>query len=68
MIRMPDGLLVSEAAELLDIHASTLKRWERDGKIPKAKRAARTNRRIYTEEDIEEIKRIMQIGVVIQPS
>jgi excisionase family DNA binding protein len=65
---MPDGLSVSKAAELLEIHPSTLKRWEREGKIPKAKRAARTNMRIYTQEDVEKIRRIMQIGVIIQPS
>lgn len=43
---------VGEAAEILDVSVATLQRWDREGKL-KAERSA-TNRRYYTQEQINE--------------
>ncbi|HEX8620948.1 MAG TPA: MerR family transcriptional regulator [Allosphingosinicella sp.] len=43
------------AAAKIGVHKLTLYRWEREGKIPPAKRYARKNERVYTDEDIQRI-------------
>jgi excisionase family DNA binding protein len=46
---------MKEAASQIGVHKLTLYRWEREGKIPKAKRYARKNERVYSDEDIQNI-------------
>jgi DNA-binding transcriptional MerR regulator len=47
---------MKKAAELIGVHKLTLYRWEKAGKVPRAKRFARKNERVYTDEDIARIK------------
>lgn len=44
------------AAKALGVSKETLYRWEKQGKIPPAKRVARNNQRVYTPEDILKIR------------
>jgi DNA-binding transcriptional MerR regulator len=46
---------MKKAAEQIGVHKLTLYRWEREGKIPPAKRYARKNERVYSDEDIARI-------------
>jgi predicted site-specific integrase-resolvase len=46
---------MKQAATKIGVHKLTLCRWEREGKIPPAKRFARKNERVYTDEDIQAI-------------
>ena len=48
--------LIGEAAQRLEVSAASLRAWEREGKIPRAPRLARTNERQYSDELIEEIR------------
>ena len=47
---------MKEAASRLGVHKLTLYRWEREGKISPAKRFARKNERVYTDDDIRNIQ------------
>jgi DNA-binding transcriptional MerR regulator len=47
----------STLAELVGVHPNTLKLWEDQGIIPEPKRDS-VNRRIYSDEEVERIKRI----------
>jgi hypothetical protein len=47
---------MGKAAKELGISKETLYRWEKKGKIPKAKRVVRNNQRVYTPEDILKIR------------
>lgn len=58
---------VHEVAELLGVHKNTVIRWEREGLIKPAKRDYR-NWRVYTEEDIKEIKEKLGLGIFKDPS
>ncbi len=49
---------VSEVCKALGIFKNTLYNWEKKGKIPKARRNPMSNWRLYSQKDIEEIKRI----------
>jgi DNA-binding transcriptional MerR regulator len=44
-----------QAAKAIGVHKLTLYRWEKEGKITPAKRFARNNSRVYTDEDIARI-------------
>ncbi|MFL6760104.1 MerR family transcriptional regulator [Sphingomonas sp.] len=46
---------MGEAAKKIGVHKLTLYRWEREKKIPPAKRYARKNERVYSDEDIQRI-------------
>jgi len=50
---------ISELAKELDRTPLTIKKWEKSGLIPKARRDSR-GWRYYTEEDVNEIKRILE--------
>jgi DNA-binding transcriptional MerR regulator len=50
---------IGELARDLDRSTLTIKKWEESGLIPKAKRDSR-GWRYYTEEDIKEIKEILE--------
>ena len=49
---------VSEVCEILGIFKNTLYNWERKNKIPKAYRDPMSGWRLYTQEDIEKIKKL----------
>ena len=49
---------IGELAKELDRSTLTIKKWEENGLIPKARRDSR-GWRYYTEDDINEIKRIL---------
>jgi excisionase family DNA binding protein len=49
---------VSEVCNVLGIFKNTLYNWEKKGKIPKAYRDPMSGWRLYSEKDIEKIKRI----------
>ena len=48
-----------QAAAMLGVHPRTLRRWEREGKIPSARRILRNNFRVYTDEDIQSLREWM---------
>jgi|GEM_PF-1062747 len=50
---------IGEVAKELDRSTLTIKKWEASGLIPKAKKDSR-GWRYYTEDDINEIKRILE--------
>ena len=46
---------MKQAAERIGVHKLTLYRWEREKKIAPARRYARKNERVYSDEDIAKI-------------
>lgn len=55
---------VAEVAEMLGVKdRKTLYNWERAKKIPKARRHPMNNYRVYTKEDVEKIKKIINKGL-----
>ena len=59
MIKPNNYYSVQEAADLIGISKETLLKYEKEGKIPPAKRNPINNWRQYTDGDIEQMKRIM---------
>jgi DNA-binding transcriptional MerR regulator len=57
---------MKQAAEQIGVHKLTLYRWEREGKIAPARRYARKNERVYSDEDIARI--IAWKNATIDPS
>lgn len=55
-----------EAAKMLGISKQTLIRWEKEERIPPIKRDY-LNYRAYTEQDIENIRKIMGLGILREP-
>ena len=49
---------VSDVAEILGITTRSLYNWEKAGKIPKPHRDPMSNYRLYTKEDIENLKKL----------
>lgn len=47
---------MGEAAKRLGVHKLTLYRWEKQGKIPPARRFARKNERVYSDQEIQAIR------------
>ncbi len=58
--RADSGLTMTEAAKTLGIHRDTLKRWIKEGKIPDARRNSRNSYRMFTQEDVDKIRILMQ--------
>ena len=56
-----------QAAEILGIARRTLIRWEEQNRIPPAKRNY-LNHRVYTEKDIENIKKTIGLDIIKEPS
>jgi len=54
-------MTVKEAARYLGVNPITLKRWEAKGKI-KARRHPMNNYRIFTDEEVERIKQLIEGG------
>jgi len=55
-----------QASQMLGISKITLIRWENEKKIPPAKRNY-LNHRVYTEEEIKNINKIMGLDVIKDP-
>jgi len=53
---------VSEVCKMLGIFKNTLYNWEKKGKIPRAYRDPMSRWRLYSEEDVERIKKISGRG------
>ena len=54
-----NGLLVTEVARKVGIHVDTLRRYERQGTIPKARRHPVSGWRIYSPADVAAIQRVL---------
>lgn len=50
---------VGQVAKMLGVHKMTLHRWEKAGLIPVSARMTINNYRMYSENDIEAIKKII---------
>lgn len=48
---------IKDVAEMLKVTTRTLFNWGKTGKVPPARREPISNYRIYTESDIEELKK-----------
>lgn len=58
--RADSALTMTEVAKTLGIHRDTLKRWIKEGKIPDARRNSRNSYRMFTQDDVDKIKILMQ--------
>ena len=58
--RADSALTMTEVAKTLGIHRDTLKRWIKEGKIPDARRNSRNSYRMFTQEDVDKIRILMQ--------
>ena len=58
--RADRALTMTEVAKTLGIHRDTLKRWIKEGKIPDARRNSRNSYRMFTQDDVNKIKILMQ--------
>ena len=50
--------LAHEIAQILGVTKRTLWNWEKAGKIPKARRDPMSRFRMYTEEDLQKLKKL----------
>lgn len=57
MFQYVDVVGITQAARLLGIHPNSLRRAEREGRVPAAKRESFSRIRIYTRVDIEALRR-----------
>jgi len=53
---------IGEVARRIGVSTSAIKLWEKQGYIPKARRATLRQTRIYTEEQVQEIIEFMRGG------
>ncbi len=53
----PKLLTIKQAAEILNVHTETLRRWDKDGKL-KAVRINKRGDRRYKPEDLEKLMKI----------
>ena len=61
---MEKRMTITEVAELVGISPKTIVRWEKVGKVQKAKRDWR-GWRVYTEEDLQHIKQFRETVVEV---
>jgi len=50
---------IGDAARRLNLHPQTLRRWEREGRTPKARRNRLTGQRQYQEEDVQQLEKLI---------
>lgn len=62
MVPIGEYLTSDDVARELKISKNTLFAWEKANKIPKAKRHPMNRYRIYTKQDIEKIRKIINEG------
>ncbi len=55
--QLPKLLTIKQAAEILNVHTETLRRWDKDGKL-KAVRINKRGDRRYKPEDLEKLIKI----------
>lgn len=60
-VTLKDKYTIKEAAKILGVHRDTIMYWEEQSLIPKARRNARNNYRVYNMEEIREIARLRGI-------
>lgn len=58
--RADSALTMTEVAKALGVHRDTLKRWIKEGKIPEARRNSANSYRMFTQDDVDKIKILMQ--------
>jgi len=51
---------IKDLEKILDVKRKTFFYWEKNGKVPKAKRTPMGNYRYWTDEDIKKLKKIIQ--------
>jgi DNA-binding transcriptional MerR regulator len=54
-------LNIKEASDVLGVHKDTVKYWEENGLIPKARRNPHNGYRVYNDKEIKEIAKIRGI-------
>ena len=56
-----DSLLrISDLARIVGRQSSTIRRWEREGRIPVARREPVTNYRVWTVDEVERIEQLLE--------
>ena len=63
MVPIWQYLTSDDVAKALKINKKTLYRWEAAGKIPKAKRHPMNKYRVWTREDVEKLRKIINKGM-----
>jgi len=58
MVKRQKFYLIDDVAAILGVSKSTVRNWEKAGKIPKAKRDKLSNYRFYTASDIKKLQKI----------
>lgn len=58
--RTDSALTMTEVAKALGVHRDTLKRWIKEGKIPEARRNSTNSYRMFTQDDVDKIRLLMQ--------
>ena len=51
---------LKDIEEILNITRRTYYRWEKAGKVPKARRDPMSNQRYWTEEDVKQLKKLTE--------
>jgi excisionase family DNA binding protein len=52
---MSETFSLTEVADRIGVNKMTIYRWERQNKVPAPKRLRRTNKRLYTEDDVAKL-------------
>lgn len=58
---MSKDYTINQAAKILGVHRETIKYWEENGLIPKARRNPRNSYRVYNLQELKEIAKIRGI-------
>lgn len=60
---MGEYFTAGDVAKIFKVTKMTIYRWHAAGKIPKARRHPMNKYRVYTKEDIEKIKKVVNRGL-----
>jgi len=55
---MARSIRTGAAARTIGIHPQTLRKWEREGRVPPARRNQITGQRLYDDEDLDLVRRL----------
>ncbi len=61
-----DYVTMTAAARALGVHRDTLKRWIKEGKVPDVPRNAKNAYRMFSQDDIEKIRKLMNREGTVQ--